>query len=94
VINGWLSLPWFLWAVIALAIAAIYYFIWPRKAVTSNTGFRYLIIRWGHTLTWILLAINFILRGIDPTLNGAANWVALAGGMVYVLFVAMTPVVK
>lgn len=93
-INGWLNLPWFLWAAIALTVAAIYYYIWPRKAVTSNTGLRYLIIRWGHTLTWILLAINFVLRGIDPSLNSAANLVALAGGSVYVLFVVMTPVVK
>ena len=93
-INGWLSLPWFLWAAIALTVAAIYYFIWPRKSVTSNTGFRYLIIRWGHTATWILIAINFILRGIDPSLNDAANVVALAGGAVYILFVVMTPAVK
>lgn len=93
-INGWLDLPWFLWAAFALTVAVIYYFIWPRKAVTSNTGFRYLIVRWGHTLTWILLAINFVLRGIDPALNSAANGAALAGAFVYVLFSAMTPAVK
>jgi hypothetical protein len=58
------------------------------------TDFRFFIIRWGHMLTWILLAINFLLRGISPSLEGTANLVALAGGIVYILFVVTTFVVK
>jgi hypothetical protein len=93
-IKGFLNLPWFLWAALALIVAVIYSFVWPRKAVTVTTGFRFFILRWGHALTWILLAVNFVLRGIDPSLNGAANWVALAGGVMYLLFMVMTFVVK
>jgi hypothetical protein len=93
-VNGFLNFPWFLWAGIALLVAVIFSFIWPHKVVTKASAFRFFIVRWGHALTWILLAINFVLRGINPSLSGAANWVALAGGVMYLLFMTMTFVVK
>ena len=93
-IHGFLNLPYFAWTAIALVIAVIFVFIWPHKAVTTTTGFRYLVIRWGHTLTWVLLAINFALRGIAPSLNGAANLIAAAGGVTYLLFMVMTFIIK
>ena len=94
VIKGFLNLPYFAWTVIALIIAGIFIFIWPHKAVTVTTGFRYFVIRYGHSLTWILLAISFFLHGLSPSLNGVANVIALAGGLKYLLFMAMTFVVK
>jgi hypothetical protein len=93
-IKGFLNLPWFLWAGIALIIAVIYTFVWPHKAATDTTGFRFFILRWGHALTWILLTINFLLRGIDPNFNGIANLIALAGGLMYLLLMIMTFVLK
>ncbi|HXQ38311.1 MAG TPA: hypothetical protein VN843_30205 [Anaerolineales bacterium] len=93
-IKGFLNLPWFLWAGIALIIAVIYSFVWPHKAVTGATGFRFFILRWGHALVWILLTINFLLRGIDPSLNRAANLIALLGGLMYLLFIVVKFVVK
>jgi len=94
-IKGFISLPWFLWAGLALVIAVIYSFVWPHKAVTEpSAGFRFFILRWGHALTWLLLAINFVLRGIDPSLNGLASLIALVGGLVYLSFLAMMFVSK
>jgi hypothetical protein len=93
-IKGFLNLAWFLWAALALVVAVIYSFVWPHKAVTTTTGFRFLVLRWGHALTWILLAVNFLLRGLSPSLNGAANIVALAGGLMYMLFMVMTFIIK
>jgi hypothetical protein len=69
-------------------------YVWPRKAVSVTTGFRYLVIRWGHALTWILLAINFVLRGITPSFNRTADLIAAAGGLAYLLFMVMTFAVK
>ena len=93
-IKGFLNLPWFAWAGLALIVAVIYAFIWPEKTGTTAIGFRFFILRWGHTLTWILLAINFFLRGFSPSLNGMANLIALAGGVMYFLFLMITFVVK
>lgn len=93
-IKGFLNVPWFIWAAFALLVAIVYAFVWPQKTVVSATEFRLFIMRWGHTLTWLLLAINFILRGISPSLNSTANWIALAGGLMYVLFLVTTFMVK
>jgi hypothetical protein len=94
VIKGFLNLPWFVWAGIALVVAVIYCFVWPHKAVTELIGFRFFVLRWGHALVWILLTVNFVLRGLFPSLNGPANLVAAAGGLIYLLFMAMIFVVK
>ena len=93
-IKGFLNLPWFLWAVFAFIVAVIYSFVWPHKALTDLSGFRFFVLRWGHALVWILLTINFLLRGINPSLNNVANLIALAGCLIYLLFVVMTFVVK
>jgi hypothetical protein len=92
--KGFLNLPWFIWAVATLIIAVVFAFVWPQEEAMGATGFQFLVIRWGHTLTWVLLAINFLLRGISPSLEQTANRVALAGGVVYILFIVMTYVVK
>jgi hypothetical protein len=93
-IKGFLNLPWFAWAALALLIAVIYSFLWPHKAVNLTPGFRFLITRWGHALAWVLISVNFILRGLDPKFTGAANLIAAAGGLIYLLFMIMTFVVK
>jgi hypothetical protein len=93
-IKGFLNLPWFVWAGLALVVAVVYSFVWPEKVGTAATGFRFFILRWGHALTWLLLALNFLLRGLSPSLNGAANLVALAGGGLYFLFLIMTFMVR
>jgi len=69
--------------------------IWGSHAkLTPSPGFRFMVIRREHALTWPLLAINFASRGIDPDLNGIANRIAAAAGFVYALFIIMTFVVK
>jgi len=93
-ITGFLNLPWLVWTGLALIVSAIYSFVWPKKAVTKTTGLRYFIVRWGHALVWVLLATNFLLRGISPSLNSAADVVALAGAAMYAAFLAMTFLVK
>lgn len=93
-ITGFFGIPWFVWAAVALAIAVVYIFIWPRKAASASNGIRFFVLRWGHALTWILLAVNFLLRGVSPNLNGVATLFALAGGALYLLFMAMAYVVK
>jgi hypothetical protein len=93
-IKGFLNLPWFAWAAIALLVAILYSSIWPKERIADLGGFRFLVLRWGHALTWLLLTINFLLRGIDPKYNEVANLIAATGGLVYLLFMFMTFVVK
>jgi hypothetical protein len=93
-IRGFLNLPWFVWAGLALLVAVVYAYVWPQKAAIAASGFRFFILRWGHALTWILLATNFLLRGNSSSWNDAANLLALAGGVFYALFLYITFVMK
>lgn len=93
-IKGFLNLPWFLWAGLSLVLAVVWVYVGPHTKISVTSGLRFFFVRWGHTLTWVFLAINFALRGIDPSLNGIANVTALLGGLTYFLFMVMTFVVK
>ena len=93
-INGFLNIPYFVWSALALILAIVWVYIGPHAKMTPTPGFRYFIIRWGHALTWLLLAISFLLRGGGPDLNGGSSFFALAGGVTYLLFVLITFVIK
>jgi hypothetical protein len=92
--KGFLNVPWFFWALCALALSVLWIFVGPHTKLTDTQGLRSLVIRWGHSLTWLLLAVGFFLRGVSPGLTGAANVFAVAGGLVYALFIIMTFVAK
>lgn len=51
-VRGFLGLPWFVSAVLALLVAVVYTFVWPRKVVSETAGVRLPVMRWGHALTW------------------------------------------
>lgn len=92
--KGFLNLPWFLWALLALGLSIVWVFLGPHTRMSAEPGFRFLVVKWGHALTWLLLAISFFLRGLSPGLANAANSIAVAGGLVYALFIVMTFVAK
>jgi hypothetical protein len=94
VIKGFLNIPYFVWSALALILAIVWVYVGPHTKLTPTSDFRYFVIRWGHALTWLLLAISFFLRGMNPELNGVANLIALAGGLVYLMFLVMNFVVK
>ena len=93
-ISGWLNLPWLLWATFALSLAVIWIYVGPHTKLTPAPGFRYFVIRWGHSLTWLFLAISFFMRGIGSDLNGGSSFFAMAGGVTYLLFIVMTFILK
>ena len=92
--SGILNLPWFLWAALALALAVLWVFVGPHTKLAPAPTVRYFLLRWGHALTWLFLAISFALRGLSPALNEPANLLAAAGGVMYGLFTVMTFIMK
>ena len=95
-IKGFLNIPYFVWTVVALNVAGLVVSFWPHKVATETAGFRYFVIRWGHPLAWLLLAVSFSrsVRGIGPELNGGASFLGLSGSFIYLLFILMTFIVK
>jgi bacteriorhodopsin len=58
----------FYWAasVGAILVAAVYFQVWPKPASATHAAarplFLRLILRWGHSVVWLLLALFFIGR--------------------------------
>ncbi len=71
---------------LALVIAVVYFFVVPAETAYVD-GIGWLLLRFGHSLVWLLLAltgVGFALRWPDKLVGGLA-WGALA---VYAAFLA------
>ncbi len=81
---------WIIAGVVALAVAAFNFLLWPARRLRDDDGrLRRLVLRWGHTLVWLLLAVAFFLLGTgSPSLARAANVVALLAFGSYLAFLA------
>jgi len=68
--------------VISVIVAGAYYFVWPGwkdpERVRQRSLWSRIILRWFHSLTWVLLAAACFLRATLPAV--------LAGG-VYLIFI-------
>ena len=93
-IKGFLNIPYIVWSLFALILAIVWVYVGPHTKMDVAPGFRYLVIRWGHALTWLLLAVSFFLRGFSLSMNGWANLIAMAGAVIYLLFITMTFLAK
>lgn len=85
---GFLNISWFVWSGLSLGVALVFVgFVPNADKIHATTGLQRVILRWFHSLTWLLLALSFAMRGIpNETLNTWANPVGLAGGIVYAIF--------
>jgi hypothetical protein len=68
--------------VISVIVASAYYFVWPGwkdpERVLHRRLWSKIILRWFHSLTWVLLAAACYLRATLP---------AVVAGAVYLIFI-------
>lgn len=83
--SGFWGISWFIWGGLALIPAVIFWFVAPQAAAGLSEWQRF-ILRYGHTVVWVLLAISFLLRGAGI---GLANVFSAAGGFMYGLFLVV-----
>lgn len=77
------------WALPCFALAGIYAVVWwPSSAATSDsTSLTYFTLRWGHSVTWVLLALSFLVRSSTPSgSKRIANILAFIALIIYLLF--------
>lgn len=86
--SGFLKVPWLIWGIVATAIAIVFaVFVPSENKVNAASGVQYIILRWFHSLCWVLLAANFFLRHHnDERSNKAANMLATSGGITYATY--------
>ena len=82
------GIPWVVLAGAALALAIVYAVL-PVTA-DPNTA-RFIILRWGHTVAWMLFAAAAVARA--RVTAAPVEWAALlaaTGGLVYVALMVTT----
>ena len=81
------GVPLVIWGVVCIVFTIVWVVIWPSDKVTSIDGVRYVILRWFHALTWLLLALAAFLAAFN-WLGGTqtARAVALLSLSVYLIF--------
>lgn len=86
--SKFLGVPWLVWSAVAFLVAVVYAFVWPGKRVTVSTStLQYLILRWGHTLVWLLLGLAALLRAIVPGASPKPSiYMAISALAVYIMF--------
>ena len=78
-------IPLWVWMGGCFVIAAIYTIIWPREtALTDTSALSYIVLRWFHALTWVLLGLSFGVR--MKGYKQLAHGLALGALGVYIVF--------
>ena len=84
--TGILDVPWLVWAGLAAALAALFTVVQIPKQTPHTAGFTHLALRWFHSITWLLLALSFLLRELTPTAPTLANLVGITALGAYITF--------
>lgn len=87
--STWVQrVPKQIWLIICLGIAAVYYVVWPKDAAPANRhDLRYIILRWFHSLVWLLLALSAGIRMTRlPSKNRVARVFEMLAASTYIAF--------
>ena len=92
--NSLFGFQYWLWALACAVIATVYYFVWPKPVnnLNSRPKWRHIILRYFHSLTWVLIMISFLVRMAFPAAQSLADMIALLGFLVYLVFLGTTVV--
>jgi hypothetical protein len=84
--SGYIGVSWFVWAVLAAVASALLTTIQIPKQTPHTAGLTHLTLRWFHSITWFLLALSFLLRGLRAGPPALADLVGIAGLGTYLAF--------
>ncbi|MBA3468441.1 MAG: hypothetical protein H0T53_02240 [Herpetosiphonaceae bacterium] len=86
--NKLLGIPLVVWGIVCLALTIVWVLVWPSERVAVASGLRFVILRWFHALTWLLLAVAAFLAALSSGGAGRARPVAQLALVVYLVFMA------
>lgn len=80
------GVPLPIWSVVCLALSIVWVFVWPSKT-TVTAGLRFFILRWFHSIVWLLLAAAAFIAGFNILgAATAARQIALLSLITYLAF--------
>ena len=80
-----MGVPWYGWAAAALVVALLFAFVVPANIPAGVSSLAAWVLRWGHALVWLFLALFFLARG-TPAVAAAATLPALLALASYGLY--------
>ena len=83
---GFIGVSWLGWAGVAAVCSALFTVIQIPKQTPHTTGLTHFVLRWAHSITWLLVALSFLIRGLAPNLSPLADAVGLMGLGAYIAF--------
>ncbi len=72
-------------AVVAFALAALWLVVAPGEVETA-TGVRYLVLRWGHSVCWVLIGGAAVVIAADGP-RAVRDIMLVAAGVCYAAFI-------
>ena len=90
-----LGIPYLVWGIGGLALAVLWIFVWPQKTEVPKTSPHYFILRWFHSLVWLLLSSAGFLSYFN-ILGGrnTAQTMSLLALIAYLIFMASVTTTK
>ncbi len=85
--NRFLGIPLLFWGAGCLLVALAFVFVAPKEHLADASALRGFVLRWFHSLVWVLLAASCFIRAAGGA-SGLANQVAFGGLIAYLIFMA------
>jgi hypothetical protein len=85
-----LGVSYIIWGIVCLLVAGVYCVFFPSRkdASSKSSGARYFVLRWFHSLVWLLLAVSCFMWGeLLPGGTIAAKIISLIALMAYLIFI-------
>jgi hypothetical protein len=86
------GLPWYIWGLLCLVVAVVYLVAWPRPSRKSSAParppWRQFVLRWFHSLVWLLLALACFVQAGQIAGGGAVGGtLAVLAVVFYLVFI-------
>ncbi len=83
---SFIGVSWFAWTGVAAVLAAAFTVIQIPKQTPRTTGLTHFVLRWFHAVTWLCLALSFLVRAVASDQAGVADAIGLLGLAAYIAF--------
>lgn len=83
------GVPVMVWGLLCVLMALVWLWVWPADRVSPGEGWRFIVLRWFHALTWLLLALGVFSAALRLAGGALVRPLAFAALLAYLVFLAV-----